>query len=676
MERRGFLIALALITALGAYLRLVELTSPSLWLDEILHLQITHTLAGEPWYHHLLGVREIKGGTENGPLYYRLQIWGQKLAPGELGVRLFPAVIGILTLPLMAWTALRAGGRRTGGRAIAVAATFLLAVSPLHVYFSREGRPYYLLMALALWLLHALLSRGSRTGTMLACSGCLLSAYVGIQSLPVLLAFAVCSTAAAIWDLRQSRGAPGRRLRTALHAPAAALAALALAYGLYMTHSDVNAPLREKAPVHALVERSPLYQSPLSKHSLGLFLASMTTSGHPTVSLEARSWVLLALALVGLLAGLARRTPRRVAGTFFATAMFLLPALLSLAALASVSRWYGIRYTSAALPAFLLLTAMGIVALAEGLAQLLAPRQSARWRGVTTGLTTAILLLLVAAPNLEAARADPFRKADWRGVARFFDRIALDDEPILVPNGWPEICLGHYLREQGRDATFITLWESAKIGEQTLREHPRGWLLTAGFRRNNEVRAWMHQFTSVLKKPEEELDLFFFPDFRTLLETRFAAGKGTVFEQRLEAMGRRFEFVQDEALLRGAGWSYPETNDQGTFQWAVGSQAELGLPIGPPRDATLRLRALPFSYPEAPPQILELWLGAHQLAALELPPDSWSEHQVPVPASAWSHGANILTLRFAHTASPAAVLPGARDGRSLSVAFDFLEVAD
>ena len=124
MERRIFLAVLALVVALGTYLRLADLGGPSLWLDEILHLQAAQSLADEPWHRHLTGVREIKGGTENGALYYRLQIWGQRLAPGEAGVRLFPAVFGILTLPLMAL----AGGR-LGGRRVALGATLLLAVS-------------------------------------------------------------------------------------------------------------------------------------------------------------------------------------------------------------------------------------------------------------------------------------------------------------------------------------------------------------------------------------------------------------------------------------------------------------------------------------------------------------------------------------------------------------------
>ncbi len=665
VERRVFLVLLALILGFGAYLRLVDLAGPSLWLDEILHLQVTQSLADEPWYQHLAGVREVKGGTENGALYYRLQIWGQKLAPGDAGVRLFPAIIGTLTLPLMALA-----GYRLGGYLLALVATFLLAVSPLHVYFSREGRPYYLLMALALVLLYALLLKGSRSGTGLAAVGCALTTYVGIVAIPILLSFLLLAGMALLWSLRQ--GATLRRSPYLFYVLAGVLA-LGLAYGLYMTQSKVNSPGLDKAPVQAEVQKSPQYQSPLSKRSLETFVASMTTSGHPTILTVNRSWILLALSLLGLVGAVFRRS----GDGLLAAGMFLLPAVVSIAALVSVGRWYGVRYTSSALPAFLLLVALGIVVVAElvgeGLQRFWGQERQAMQTGVTWTVATVILLVCVA-PNLDAARVDPYRKLDWRGVAQFFDAVALDDEPVVIPNGWPQICLSHYLQEFGREPEFVSAWETAAIAESIVAEHPRGWLLTAGFRRNNEVRAWMHNFLSVLKKPEEEMDLFFFPDFVTLLETRFAAGKGAVFEELFASMGQRFEFDGGGLTLQGRGWSYPEQNDQGaSFRWVVGEQAELGLPIGEPRDARIRLRALPFLYPEAPPQRMALWLNETHLATLDLSA-AWNEYEVEVPASSWSSGANVLTLRFANTVSPATVIEGAGDGRSLSVALDYLEV--
>jgi uncharacterized membrane protein len=672
MERRVYLVALALIIALGAYLRLADLGGPSLWLDEILHLQISQSLADQPWYEFLTGVREIRGGTENGALYYGLQILGQRLVPGDTGVRLFPAVLGTLTLPLMALT-----GYLLGGRLVALAATFLLAVSPLHVYYSREGRPYYLLMALALLLLVALLLKGSKTGIWLAYLGCLLAAYVGIHAIPVLLSFLVLSLIGVWWNLRDG----SKPMRSPyVHYLVAAIVGLGLSYGFYMTQSKINLPVLKKAekqaePMERFSEswerrRWTVFESPLTSTNQQRLLASMTTSGHPSVLMVGRSWALIALSLVGLVSG-ARRRPRK---TWTTAGMFLLPVVLSIAALLPKGRWYSISYTSPALPAFLLLVALGIAAIAEMAGRMVGRSQRETPRRMVSWVTAAVLMLLFVAPNLTAARVDPHRKLDWRGVARFFEGVALEGEPVLVANLWPQICLDYYLQDSGRNVEFVNLWESETLAEREVAARPRGWLLTAGFQKRNAARASMQQFVPVLKKREEELALYFFPDFVTLLETRFAAQKGAAFERQFETMEQRFDFDASDLLLQGLGWSYPERNQAGIeYQWAVGEQAELGLPLGSPRDARIRFRALPFTYPDASEQTVELWLNETLLTTLELPP-GWSEHEVAVPASTWSTGANVLVLRFGRTTAPSEVDGSSQDHRKISAAFDYLEV--
>ena len=663
MAQRAYLLALLAIIALGAYLRLVDLGGPSLWHDEIIHFQTAESLAQQPWYRHLTGVREVlHGRTENGFVYYGLQMLGQRLAPGETGVRLLPAIIGILTLPLMALT-----GQLVAGRLVGLLATFVLAVSPLHVYFSREGRPYSLFMLLALVLLYALLRKGSRVGIGMAYGGCLAAAYVGVHSVPMLLAFLFLSIVGLVWGLR-SRVAVFKS--PYLHYVIAATLALGLVYGLYMAPSKASTVKLDKLKSPGNQLESPVHLSPLSHLALERFLASMTTSGHQSVLMKPRSWILLALSLVGVLAGIFRR-PR---DTIAIAGMFLLPACLSIALLASVHRWYGLRYTTPALPAFLLLVALGIAAIAEMAGRILSRSKQPTTQQLVTWVTAAVLVLVFVAPNLSAARVDPYRKLDWRGVAQFFDAVALEGEPVLIPNSWPQICLGYYLQDLDRSVEFVNLRESSALGDREVAERSKGWMLTAGFRQTNEVRAWMHRFVPVLKKREEEMALFFYPDFVTLLETRFAAQKGTVFEEQFTRMGERFDFAAGEMLLQGQGWSYPERNSAGVgYQWAVGEQAELGLPIGPPRDARIRLRVLPFPHPEAPAQTLEMWLNEVPLATLELA-QGWSEHEVAIPVSSWSAGANILYLRFARSTVPAQLGTGSTDQRDLSAAFDFLEV--
>ena len=669
MDRRVYLVALFLFVALGSYLRLVDLGGPSLWHDEIIHLQATDSLARQPWHRHLVGIKEVRGWSENGFVYYGFQILGQRLAPGEIGARLFPALFGILALPLMTLC-----GQLLGGRLVGLAATFLLAVAPLHVYYSREGRPYSLLIFLTLMLLYALLQENRRVRVVLAWLGCLLAAYVGIHSIPVLLSFLAIS--ALSW-MREARPG-GRLLRSSyLACVLAPVVALVLTYGLYMTRSKLN--VVEIGPLQALTAQessrarqldSPVHESPLTQRSLQRFLASMTTSGHQSRSLVVRSWLLLGVALLGVFAG-RNRQPRRTLAT---AAMFGFTVVLSMVALVSVDRFYGLRYTSTALPPFLLLAASGIVFLAQGSTAMVLRGRGPAGRRVVGTVMTVLLLGALAAPSVVAARVDPQRKLDWRGIAHFFDEIALPGEPILMGNDWPLICLGYYLRDLDREVRWVNLWESAETGATVVQQTPGGWLLTAGFRKTDEVRLWMHGFQPVLKRPEEEMALFFFPDFVTLLETRFAAQKGGLFLRRFEELRRRFEFDGTEMLLQGSGWSFPESNSAGTdYQWAMGPVAELGLPLEQARPSRLRFRVLPFQFSQAPPQTLRLRLNKTLLAIVELD-EGWSEHEIEVPQESWRSGANLLFLEFARSTAPAQVVVGSQDSRPLSVAFDYLEL--
>lgn len=649
---------LALCFATGLLLRFWQLGGPSLWLDEILHSRIARSIFEEPWYRFFLGYAEVSRAPENGTLYYLLQNLGMRLADGEVGVRLLPALLGTATLPLMAAVAYR-----WQGRVFSLVATLFLALSPLHVYFSREGRPYALVMLLALLFLGLLLLRSLPSVRTVGWIAAPLATYSGIHSVPILSSFAALSLLALVVERRE----PETR-RTLQHLVGAATVSLLLSSALYLLPSDVNRVVVEENRVERELKASPVFLSPLSERGLDLFTASMTTSGHASVGSELRSFVLVAIALVGLGFGLARREDRFDAS--LVAGMFFLPWGLSIAALIATVRWYNINYTSACLPAFVLLTALGAVRLGQSVSRWL---RSSPTRAAPVGTALALLLCLgLALPNLPAARSQPWLKPDWRGLAELVREIALPGEPIIVPNFWPQITLGHYL---GDETPFVLAWESAERGQGIVDEHETGWLLSAGFRKTNEVRNWMQGYTPILRRSVQEVELHFFPDFETLLATRSQEGRSAAFERAWSAQGERFDFGGGEMLLQGDGWSFPERDGELSFQWVLGPRATLALPIEADAATTLRFRARAFGWEGATPQRVRLGLNETTLGDVELPND-WTELALQVPAGAWSQEANLLRLEFARADRPKDVLDGAGDRRPLAAAFDWLEVED
>src|SRR5207249_1779294 len=143
----GVTVLLAAI-AVAAFLRFDQLGAPSYWLDEILGDQLaTHHAATAPWWRWITGLEH-----EHGPLYYATQLAARVAGHDEWSGRLPAALFGLAAIPLVFFA-----GRELGGWAAGIAAAIVLAVSPLYVYYSREARPYALLMLLAALMLLALL---------------------------------------------------------------------------------------------------------------------------------------------------------------------------------------------------------------------------------------------------------------------------------------------------------------------------------------------------------------------------------------------------------------------------------------------------------------------------------------------------------------------------------------
>ncbi len=133
--KHGVLLAAVILVA--AFLRFDGLGVPSYWLDEILHQYLTTDAAAQPWWRWITGF-----SPEHGPLYYASQLAARPFGASETAGRFPAALLGLATVP-MVWLAVR----RRDAVAAAVSA-ILLAVSPLHVYYSREARAYALLMFL------------------------------------------------------------------------------------------------------------------------------------------------------------------------------------------------------------------------------------------------------------------------------------------------------------------------------------------------------------------------------------------------------------------------------------------------------------------------------------------------------------------------------------------------
>ncbi|MEO5822629.1 MAG: glycosyltransferase family 39 protein [Vicinamibacteraceae bacterium] len=97
-------------------------------------------------------------GPEHGPLYYAMMRATTRPEPNEVLTRLPFALAGLAGI-----VAAFAAGRAVSGPWLGIGAAGAVAASPIHVYYSREARPYALLFLCGVAGLYALV-QAMRTG--------------------------------------------------------------------------------------------------------------------------------------------------------------------------------------------------------------------------------------------------------------------------------------------------------------------------------------------------------------------------------------------------------------------------------------------------------------------------------------------------------------------------------
>jgi mannosyltransferase len=127
-----------LVLAVGAALalRLVALDRKSLWLDEAATLRY----AAQDLNDIVFARQEL-----HPPLYYVLMHYWTKLGRSEFALRFPSALAGAAAIPLLYWLV-----REWGDRWSALTSAWLLAIAPLHVWYSQEARMYALVCTLGL----------------------------------------------------------------------------------------------------------------------------------------------------------------------------------------------------------------------------------------------------------------------------------------------------------------------------------------------------------------------------------------------------------------------------------------------------------------------------------------------------------------------------------------------
>ena len=391
-DRRLVRAAPWLLLAAAFVLRLVTLARKSLWIDEMATLQIA---SGNPWDIIANLIRD-----PHPPLYYLLMHYWIRLGQSELVLRLPSALGGALSVLL-----LYALMRRWGQRWAALTAALLLAIAPMHVWYSQDARMYALV---CLWGLASALALtwAIRTNSVLAWGAWVLATMAGLYTHYSMLLVVLAEVVA--WAQLQRTGY-ARRARFWLSLPALFLVAL-----LYVPQARIF--------VSQLVVGGQIGSFYIIPQAL------LTSYGLNVTAAQLHMVTLVGGVALLCLVGILSWFPfGRVKIDWTSTGLIVGICSLYVAVLLvwAVPRGLGLKRQLLLLLPFFLAFMAAVIA-----------RHPQRLR-----ILAALLLLTLPLTGYDTL---VHQQQDWRGVARFLERQAALTDVILLNPYWTQEILEYY----------------------------------------------------------------------------------------------------------------------------------------------------------------------------------------------------------------------------------------
>lgn len=118
------------ITLLGTYLRIHNLGTQSIWLDEAVSYELSHVNSVSLVWTNAMA-------DKHPPLHFLILHFVSIFSSSEFMLRLPSAVFGILTIPMIYKTGESLFGKKEG-----LISAFILSISSIHIFYSQEARMY------------------------------------------------------------------------------------------------------------------------------------------------------------------------------------------------------------------------------------------------------------------------------------------------------------------------------------------------------------------------------------------------------------------------------------------------------------------------------------------------------------------------------------------------------
>ena len=406
-HRRSIWIVVAL-TLLALAVRVYRLDFFALRGDESFTVQFSSLPSDELFE----GIRTVE---PNPPLYYyALRGWMAAAGQGEYATRFFSVFFGVLAVPLIF-----ALGRAMGGRSIGLVAAGIMTVNPFQIFHSQDVRNYTLWPALliaAWWCLWQAIQRGRARDWAGYALLTLLGLYTHYYHAFVVLADNLFAGSLIVLRGWQPAGYAGARRRL-LVTWALLQAAVGIGFLAWLAIGSTRA-------IEEIWSGASATLFEIMGRTAAAFSVGESVPGNLALLLTVPAAILVGVGAIAF----SRRSPGGARMLLIGLAVPLMCVFV-----VSLARpLYRARYLNVTAPAFYLLAAQGIVALAAP------PRLR------VIGVSAATAWLVVAGYSHTQALFNPrFAKSpDWPARAAYFESNQQPGD-VIVQN-YPDPSLGHY----------------------------------------------------------------------------------------------------------------------------------------------------------------------------------------------------------------------------------------
>lgn len=446
---------LLLILSLGAVLRIVNLGSDSIWLDEAYSVQFAHLPLPQ-----LLD--ETARSDVHPPLYYiLLHFWLNLFGDSEAATRALSVLFGLLAILMIYMVAALLFDRATG-----LLSALLLALSLFHIEFAQEARMYTLLALLALCSFYFFLKLCAETRAV-ALIGYVVSTSL-LMHTHVYGFFIIAAENLFFFSLYFSRRELFKRLLVRWLLMQAALAVLFLPWLSVMLQQFkrvqrgfwIPRPTLDFLRLTWMLYAGSALLSWLFIPLVALGLIPQRRRGN-THNTEEHTSVPAATARKSVFSGREK--------TWLLLLWLLSPIVIPFVLSQFLSSIYLPKYTIAASAAFLILAARGIMSIGADRVRVL----------------LVALILGLSLVNMRAYWSAP-HKDFWREAASYFDRTARDGDLVLFNQGDGQVPFRYYSKRNDVQELpfpdYKTQLTPATVGpvlNETVAGHNRVWLVAS-----------------------------------------------------------------------------------------------------------------------------------------------------------------------------------------------------